>query len=202
MKKKMNMKISRYTAALVGTWAGCLLLVAGGYLFFHLPQKEKLAQAQRQCSDSTQLREIADMASRDSIVQKAQQRFEGVCGEVNQLSLPQDNITNLVFEIGKMADEVGLSEFSSKNQKSRDVSTVEKSKHVAEAWLAVEFSASFEQFAQFVNRLETSEPVVFVEKLSIGRANNGIKKHDVKMELSFLATTDENTRSVAAAALR
>ena len=202
MKNKKKIKITRYTAALVATWAGCLLLLAGGYLFFHLPQKEILAQAQRQYNESNQIRELADMASQDNVISKAQQRCEGLCDQIHRYSLPQKSITDLVFEIGKMAGEVGLSDFSSKNQNNRNVSTVTKSDIVTEGWLAVEFNATFEQFLRFVNRLETTEPVVFVETLMINRATNGQEKHEVKMELSFLATTGEDKYSVATASPR
>ncbi len=199
MKNKKKIKITRYTAFLAATWAGCLLLLGGGYLFFHLPQKEILAQAERQFRESNEIREIADMASQDSVIQNAQQRCDEVCEQIHHYSLPEKSITNLVFEIGKMAGEIGLSDFSSKDHNNRNVSTVTKSDIVTEGWLAVEFKASFEQLLQFVNRLETAEPVVFVETLMVSRGTNGQKIHEVKMELSFLATTGEGNYSVASA---
>lgn len=197
MKKKRDIKISKYTTFLVGTWVGCLLLLGAGYLFFHLPQKEIMGQVRRQFTESNERREIAEMASQDGVRQKIQQRYEEVDHKINCFSVSKDNMTSLVFEIGKMAGELGLSEFSSKNLNSRNVSTVKKSQIVTEQWLAIEFNASFEQFAQFVNRLEKSTPVVFVEKMMIRRADKGQKKHEVKMELSFLATNEKKPHSVA-----
>lgn len=199
MEKESKRKFSRYTVLLAGTWAGCLLLIAGGYCFFQLPQKTTLRQAKKQQGESQQVREIADMATQASVIQKARLRLADSCEQIHSYSLPQDHAADLVFEIGKIAGELGLSEFSSKNYTNRKQSTVSQSNRVDEAWLLVEFHASFDQFVQFVHALETAEPVVFVETLSIARTEGGQEKHEVKMTLSFLATTGEQSYSLAAA---
>ncbi|MHC4926810.1 MAG: hypothetical protein ACYTER_05690 [Planctomycetota bacterium] len=197
MKTKQKIKITKYTASLAIIWGACLLLIGVGYMFFQLPQQTTLAQIERQYDESRQAYELAETAGSESIRQKAQQQMEEVQQTIDALSLPEGNVTGLVFQIGKIADELELADFSSKHIKNQSVSTVEKSKHVNEAWLEVEFKGSFEQFAQFVNRLEQSTPAVYVEDLRIVRDNHEHKYHEVKIELSFLATTNPKKRSVA-----
>ncbi len=197
MKKSHTKKITKFKLFLAVLWAACLLLLGAGILFFHLPQKEVLARIESQFNESRQQREVADLASRETVRQKAQQQLDEVQHQIQQYSLPTDDVTALVFEIGKKAAELGLSDFSSKQLDLQKLSTVEKSKHLTEAWLQVEFEASYEQFLQFVNRLEQSTPVVFVEDLVIRRADQGKAKHKVKMELSFLARTEKQSRPVA-----
>lgn len=195
MKKKL--KMTKYTVWLAIVWCACFLLIGAGYLLFQVPKQASLAQIERQYNESREARELAEMAAKDTVLQKARQRLEEMQQTISALSLPEDNVTGFVFEIGKIAGELKLSDFSSKNMKNQTVSTVEKSKHVTEAWLEVEFKGSFEQIAQFVNRLEQSCPAVYVEDLVINRDEVQHKYHEVTMELSFLATTDPKKRAVA-----
>ena len=196
MKTKVDIKHNKYKIYLTGTWVGCILLIGAGYFVFHLPKKGQLVQVQRQYTESQDQLTIANKATQDDIRQQAEQCFEDTANMINKYSVPQDNITGVVFEIGKIANELGLSEFSSKNQKAQNLSTLGDSKVVSEAWLEVEFESSFLKFAQFVNRLEQETPVVFIEKIVVRRNENSQKNSDVKMELSFL-TTESKVNSVA-----
>ena len=195
---KVDIKHNKYKICLIGIWVGCVLLIGAGYFVFHLPKKSQLVQIQRQYTESQDQLTIANKATRDDVRQQAEQNFEDTANMINRYSIPCDNVTGVVFEIGKIANELGLSEFSSKNQKAQSLSTLGDSKVVSEAWLEVEFESSFLKFVQFVNRLEQETPVVFVEKITI-RRNEGVQTNsDVKMELSFL-TTENKVDSVAVA---
>jgi len=198
LKMKINMKHNKYKICLIGTWIGCALLMGAGYLIFQMPKKGQLIQVQRQYNESRDQLTIADRATDNEVLQKAKQSFEDTAEKINNYSIPRDNITGIVFEIGKIAGDLGLSGFSSKNQKNQNLSTLADSKIVTEAWLEVEFESSFLQFVQFVNRLEQETPVVFVEEVTI-RRNEKDHNNDVKMELSFL-TTENEIDSVAVAA--
>lgn len=197
MKTLNTKKITKYKMFLIGTWAVCVLLLGAGVLFFHLPQKEVLNRVQKQFDESRQQRELAELAGQETVREKAQQRLDEVQQHIQQYSLPSDDVTTVAFEIGRTAGELGLSGFSSKHLSQQKLSTVKESKLLAEAWLVVEFEASYEQIVQFVHRLEQSRPVVFIEDLSIRRADNGQANHEVKMELSFLTRTEKENRSVA-----
>ncbi len=198
MKTLSDIKGNKYLMSLIGTWAGCILLIGAGYYLLHMPKKDVLMQVGRQYSESKELLETAQMATRDDICQKIKQSSEETAQKITNFSVSQDDITGLVFEIGKIANELGLAEFSSKNQREQSYPTVGKDSMVTEAWLEVEFKSSFCQFAQFVNRLERGAPAVFVEKTFIRRDESGMQKHDVKLWLSFL-TTKEGYGSVAIA---
>ena len=195
---KIDIKNNKYQSYLIGTWVGCFLLIGAGYFFLHVPKKSQLVRVQQQYTESNDQFTIANKATRDDIRQEMNRCFEDTANMINRFSVPQDNITGVVFGIGKIANELGLSEFSSKNQKAQSLSTLGDSEDVSEAWLEVEFESSFLKFAQFVNRLEQETPVVFIEKVVLRRNENGQKNNDVKMELSFL-TTESKINSVAVA---
>ena len=198
MKKKFDIKKNKYLMALAGTWVGCILFIGAGYGILHLPKKEVLAQVQRQYAESKEQLEIAQMATEPATCQKIEQRCEETIQSIRQYSVPQNNVTGVVFEIGKIANELGLAEFSSKNQKMQGFPTIEKDSTVTEAWLEVEFKGTFQRFIQFVNQLEQGTPVVFIENIVIRRDENSQSNNDVKMKLSFL-TTEGKTDSVASA---
>lgn len=189
---KIDIKNNKYQRYLVSIWVGCFLLIGAGYFIFHLPKKGQLIQVQRQYTESQDQLTIANKAGRDDIRQQMKQSFEETANMISRFSVPRDNITGLVFEIGKIANELGLSQFSSKNQRNQSVSTLGDSEVVSEAWLEVEFQSSFLKLTQFVNRLEQETPVVFIEKVTLQRDDSGHNKNKVKLELSFLATEGKN----------
>lgn len=196
---KPKIKLSRYAIATAAVWAVSVIVLGGGYFLLYTPQQAKLLQVKTQGVESQTALEQAQLAALDQTKAKQKQRCEKVSQLISGFSTQQDAVTELVFEIGRIANELRLSEFSSKNQKQKNYSTVGKSKLVSEVWLDVDFQASFAQFAQFVNRLECHSPVVFVEEVSFRRNPQGGKGHEASLQLSFLAETSAKNKKVAAA---
>lgn len=196
---KSKIKLSRYTIATATVWAVSAVVLGGGYFLLHLPQKTELLQVNNQYAESQTALEQAQLAACDKTKSKQKQRSEEVSQLISSFSTQQDTVTELVFEIGRIANELRLSEFSSKNQKQKNYSTVGKSKLVSEIWLDVDFQATFAQFAQFVNRLECHSPVVFVEEVSFRRGSQDGKGHKASLQLSFLAETRAKNKKVAVA---
>jgi len=196
---KSKIKLSRYIIATVAVWAVSVIVLGGIYFLLYTPQKIELLQVKSQGTESQTALKQAQLAAQDQTKAKQKQRCEEVSQLISGFSTQQDAVTELVFEIGRIANELRLSEFSSKNHKQQNSSTVGKSKLVSEVWLNVDFQATFEQFAQFVNRLECHNPVVFVEEVSLRRGSQSIKGHKVSLQLSFLAETRAKNKKVAVA---
>jgi hypothetical protein len=198
MKIKFDIKNNLYRISLIAVWGGVFFVLVICYFTFHLPKKEMLTQVQRQYTESNDQLLIANKAKRQDVREEMEQRFEKIQQTVRHFSVPQDNMTGLVFEIGKIANELGLSQFSSKNDNSHDIPTIGESSEIKEAWLQVEFNASFLKFAQFVNRLERQAPTVFVEQVTLRRNINNRAENEIIMDLSFLVTQNKSN-SVAVA---
>ena len=174
---KSKIKLSRYTIITAAVWAVSVIVLGGGYSLLHAPQQATLLQLKNQCAESQSALVQAQLAAQDQTKAEQKQQCEEVGQLISGLSTQQDAVTELVFEIGRIASELRLSEFSSKNQKQKNYSTVGKSKLVSEVWLDVEFQATFEQFAKFLNRLESHSPVVFVEEISFRRGAKDMYEH-------------------------
>ena len=190
--KKIDIKKYKYPIALGAFWLCGFLAVAICYLVLHVPVKQELARLEREINESRDILVIANRATQPDMQQEARQRLKQTQATLRQFSVPRRKVTGLVFEIGKIANELEISEFASSNRTNREISTVRKSPVVDEDWLNVEFSAPFGALARFVNRLERQHPTVFVERMTLQRSDDQQRDHDVTMELSFLVTHDED----------
>lgn len=198
--KKSNIKLGKYAIVTLAAWAVCVLVIGAGYVLLYQPQKVELAQVQKQFSESQTELEKAQLAAQDQAKEKMQLRCDETSRLIAGFSTKPDKMTELVFQVGQIANDLRLAEFSSKNEKRKDQSTVEKSLTLDEGWLKVEFFATFKQFAEFVNRLERHCPVVFVEEVSFRRGTASSKGHAASLRLSFLAEKDAGGKKVAMAA--
>lgn len=198
MNMKINIHNNKYLVSLITTWVLSTLVLAGCYYLFHLPKKEMLKQVRRQYDESNELAAIANKAVQQDTQEQIIQRCRTADQMIARFAVPQENTTGLVFEIGKVAGELGLSEFASKNPKAQYHSTLPKDTDVTEAWLELEFKTSFIKFAQYVNRLERQKPTVFIEKMALRKTDDNPREIEVRMELSFLVTQNKKS-SVAMA---
>jgi len=197
---KSKIKCTRHMAATAIVWAASLLILGGGYLLFYGPQRVNLQQITKRCTDSrTELQE-AQVAAQDTTRDRQQKECEDVKALIENFSIHQEAATETVFDIGRIANELNLQDFATKNQKQKNYSTVGQSKRVSEVWLSVDFQSTFEQFAQFLNRLECHSPAVFVEEIRFQRGTEDAAEHKVSVTLSFLTHTGADNQSVVSAA--
>lgn len=194
---KQSIKLSRYAVVTIAVWAIGLILLAAGYVLLYVPQQTDRVRLERECIQSRIQLEEAQLAARTETREKIQLQSEEKNQMIAGFSTDYNGETELVFEIGQIASELHLAEFSSKHEEQRSRPTVGKG--LNEGWLKVEFMASFEQFAQFINRLERNCPVVFVEEVFFRRTSESSKGHDVSLLLSFLTENEPAAKTVALA---
>ena len=116
---KSKIKLSRYTIVTAAVWAVSVVVLGGGYFLFYAPQQAELLQVNNQCDESQTALEQAQLAAQDEAREKQKQQCEDVSQLISGFSTHQDSVTELVFEIGRIANELRLSEFSSKDQKQK-----------------------------------------------------------------------------------
>ena len=202
MNKKAKRTFTFYQKAAAGVWTASVLLLAAGIFGFYMPQRNSLIQIHQRYQESCQKADLAKEAASEKARVQLEQQTEQVNGQLNALTIPIDHVSGLVFEVGRVANQLNLREFASKN--TVDQSNTEKSKSkskskslLSEAWLSVEFCGSYEQFARFVNLLERNSPAIFVEKVSVVRSNNSDSDNKFQLELSVLTTAGSNGNSIA-----
>ena len=164
--KKIKRTYTAYQKSLALVWAASFVSVVAGILVFYMPQRKSLTDIQKRYNQSCQKADTVMEALSDNSRTKLKTQTEQAASQLNDLTIPADKVSSLVFEIGRMANQLNLKDFASKNindQNKKDKAKT-SSKTISESWLSAEFRGSYEQFARFVNLLERNSPAIFVEK--------------------------------------
>jgi Tfp pilus assembly protein PilO len=157
-----------------------------------------LSQLHQKYEESGEQVALAKKAACEQTRLQLEQQTEQVAGQLNAYTIPAEQVNRLVFEIGRIAGQLNLAGFASKNLDMQPSSGKSNSKSMlSEVWLSVEFRGSYEQFARFVNLLERNSPVIFVEKVFVNRSRKESYDCAFQMELSILTTTGANGRALA-----
>ena len=98
----------------------------------------------------------------------------------------QDESLDFAIYIQELANAAGVSDFDVTHRMEDSYGPIDECVHIEEGRMQVNFSASFSQFATFVNSLERNKPVIFVDNFSISRSHKGGRSHKVTMALSFI----------------
>jgi Tfp pilus assembly protein PilO len=198
MNKKIKWTLTGYQKMAFSIWGVAGVLLAVGYFAFYLPQHQSLSQLHQKYEDSGEQAALAKKAACEQTRLQLEQQTEQVAGQLNAFTVPSDQVNRLVFEIGRIAGQLNLGAFASKNLDVQSAAGKPNSKSMlSEVWLSVEFRGSYEQFARFVNLLERNSPVIFVEKVFINRSRKESYDCAFQMELSILTTTGINGRALA-----
>jgi hypothetical protein len=191
MIKKTGTTLTLYQKTAIGVWGAGVVLFGAVFLLCYLPQHELTAQVQYRFQESSREAAIAKQAASAEANELIEQQARQALEKLGAFTVSSDRVSSLVFEIGRMADSLKLQGYSSKylDLPMRSVKAAEP-RLLSEAWLSVEFSGSYEQFARFVNLLERNQPAVFVEKAFVTRGQTENENCRFQLELSILATVD------------
>lgn len=199
MGKKINWTLTRFQKTALSVWAGAGVLLIAGFFAVYLPQHRALGQINQKYIESGKQAQLAQKAAAEDTRKQLEICTRQTAEQLGAFTIPSDQISSLVFDIGRMAGELNLAGFASKSiDAQQPLSDKKKAKPLlSEAWLSVEFQGSYQQFANFVNRLERSSPVVFVEKVFVTRQRQETEGCQFTMELSILTTTGTNAPALA-----
>jgi len=185
---KLKNKPSRYIKILSVIWLLSAVLAGIGYFLLYLPLQLQIAQINNKINISNTALHEAQLAAQKKTQLQQKKQYNAAQNLIKKFSVPSDTVTGMVFGIGRIASDLSLIEFSSKNQTDQESSAAESEteKQIAEVWLNVDFKATFNQFIQFVNRLESDKPMVFIESLLFRKDIQNSKMNTVSLDLSFL----------------
>jgi hypothetical protein len=168
-------------------WLIAITMLLAGYYYLLLPQtreKETLTAA-LECRH----RKLAELekwcmpGQREQMITSVNELQEN---EARVLFTASD-LVMLDFRLQELAREAGLQQF--KNHivpRGVVVQSGDKAPCVQQRGYALSFTAPFLQVLRFVNRLETQEPVFFIDKLTIVRGQGPKAAPKVSMEIVVL----------------
>lgn len=204
MRMQRRLKLNRYQKTAAAVWACSVILMIIGLFGYYLPQHHQLVSLEKRHRESQEEAELAQKAANEQTQRNLNEQKQTATAQLNAFTIPCDQVSGLVFEVGRIAGQLNLAGFSSKSVSVQSTGKSDIKSLISEAWLSVKFAGSYEQFARFVNLLERNSPAIFVEKVLVQRGTKDISECTFEMELSILMSTGpgDQTPAVAQAGLK
>jgi len=183
--KIKNKIIGKYFITVGAVWGLWLLGMALIYLLVIQPQQRTLAEVQKNFAVSNEQYSLAQTAQREDTQRRMAEKLEGVKELVRTFVINPTESSQLTFRISQLAGQCRLGNFTAKVKESAGTLNEQENLKIGEGWVELTFSSTFNQFAVFLNSLETDRPVVFVESAAIKRSDSG-SLHDARVLISYL----------------
>lgn len=175
----------KYILTMAIVWSAAFALFALAFFFFVSPQMKVAAQLAADCDAKQKLYESAVEAAKEENKKKLADEVQTLKNRLSQFVVEAQESANLTFDVSRIAGAKQVSSFTVKTPEQLKSSDQGDSKNLQENRIEVSFSSDFRQFAAFLNDLERHQPVVFVDRFKLTRANNNETLHKIDMALSF-----------------
>jgi hypothetical protein len=177
-------------------WGICFVVLFFSYLAVLAPQERLRRATERKLAEINRLaqsaREAAEERNRNKLLEQLSKSEE----RLKDFVVEQENAANLTFDIGRISSDIELNSFGSIFTGGEGTLKMDNYKHISARQISVNFNSSFKKFAIFLNILERSRPVVFVDTFSITRSTESGSGHKVDMKLAVLVEKDTKTKSI------
>jgi hypothetical protein len=192
----MSLMSRKYIKTAAIFWGICLVVLVPVYLLALKPQMTRMETLQRQYQEKEIEAERIRADALESTRQELQKKIESLKAEFDRFVVPsKDAIQTLAsIEIDKMCKDNGLDAYIDP-WNSGEVQAFNECKYVQGQFIKVTFSASFNDFAKFLNSLERYKSVIFVDNFSISRPQEKEAKGNVEMNLAVLVARQASQKS-------
>ena len=179
-------------------WAVCFIALLLAYLFVLAPQESLRRMTERKLADTKILAQSAKEAAEEKNKNLQREQLSKSSDELKNFVVEQENWAGLTFDdIDGIKSTVGLDSFISDfTGGERSTTKTDNYKHINARHISVNFNSSFNNFADFLNRLESNQPVFFIDTFSITRAAESASGHKVDMKLAVLVGKDAKTKGI------
>ncbi len=192
----MNSIYRKYFKIGIIFWAICFIILLLSYLLVLSPQERLRRNTDRKLNDTKNMAQSAKDAAQKKNKAKLIELLTNSGNKLNDFVVDQENASNLTLDIGRISSDVKLSAFSSIFAGSEGATKTDIFKHITPRQISVNFNSSFNKFAVFLNSLERSRPVIFVDTFSIARSSESDSGPKVDMKLAVLEGKDAKTKGV------
>jgi hypothetical protein len=192
----MNSIYRKYFKIGILFWAVCFIVLLLSYLLVLSPQEKLRRMTERKLAETKLLAQSAREAAEESNKNMLIEQLSNLGNRLKDFVVEQENAANLTFDIGRISSDVKLNSFSSIFTGSEGTTKKDNYKHIIARQISVNFNSSFNKFANFLNTLERSRPVIFIDTFSITRSGESDSGHKVDMKLAVLVGTDAKTKGV------
>jgi Tfp pilus assembly protein PilO len=174
----------KYITTSIIIWAISFVLFMLAYVFVLSPQKDKLNALKQKLAQRDNDFERAVEADTGAMKARLDKQIADLQSKVGGFVVIGNDSSRLIVDIGQIANQLNVVGFSSKGNKNEQSAVLPTCKVLGIDYFYISFKSNFSQFARFVNTLERHKPVVFVDKFSIARTDNGSFENDINIVLA------------------
>ncbi len=168
--------------------------IAAMGLFYGLvlhPQNLRRVQLNSELKDLTEQFDQAQLARTEPYRNQLQERLDMVNKTWKDFVVDSARASSLAFQIGQMASDLKVAEFSAHRKEAQMREEMDSFKKIGEAWLQIAFRGSFESFAQFLNRIERNQPLMFVEEFVLKKNQDSAIPPEADVSLCYFIERTE-----------
>jgi hypothetical protein len=177
-------------------WAVCFIILLFSYLIVLAPQEKLRLAAERKLAETTRLAQSARQAAEERNKNELLAQLSDSDRRLKEFVLDQEKAANLTFDISRISGDVKLNPSSSISTAGEGTLKTDNYKYIVTRQFSVNFNSSFTKFAMFLNALERSRPVIFVDSFSITRSAESGSGNKVDMKLAVLVEKEAKTKGV------
>ncbi len=190
----MKAVYGKYIKGTAVVWAVCFIAFFVFYLAVLGPQEKLKARTEAQLTETNGLAQAARDAAKDENKKMLDEQVANLQKRLRDFVAEQESVGDFPFVVDKISRDIKLSTAPITAAGAEGVVELENCRFLSEKNLSVNFSSSFNNFAIFVNALESgdkaqnSRPVIFVDTFAITRSTEGPANHKVDMKLAVLVS--------------
>jgi len=179
----MKIGYREYLKGIALIWMGCIVAFVLIYFLVMVPQEKLKAHTAQQLAEIKGIYSAARQAARERTKNELGEQIKDLEMRLKDFVIELADAANLTFVIRRISKETNVKSFRTG---SEGIEKIAKCDHISEKYIDVSFTASFDQFAAFLNALERYRPVIFVDEFSIVRSNEDTSGHKVNMRVAVL----------------
>ncbi len=189
----MNPIYRKYFTKAALTWAGCFILFFFIHMLMLAPQGKSKDQIEKQLAEKKQIYASALKATEKETKIQLNEQIEQLRNGLKDFVIDFDDSANLTFDISQIANEKKVTSFSIKGKGARGSLAIPNCKYLCENHFNISFTASFNQFAAFLNALERYRPVIFVDGFKITHSRQEDLGHKVNMNVAVFVRKQQDS---------
>ncbi len=190
--KPVHMKLL-VTSGLI--WGCSFALLGAAYMCLIFPQGKASRDVNTKLLERRELHKIYKLASSEKSRRQRQEEITMLDKKLALYVAEEIAIDSLPFDIATIADNVKVTDFSSTSRSITDESFLEIQNcgYIGYTLIDIMFTASFNNFARFINTLERHDPIIFIDELSISRNKENLDENRARLGLSIFIHRPEGT---------
>jgi hypothetical protein len=193
----MKSNTGQYLKFAAFLWSGCLVVFLLAYMAVLRPLHKRQIQVETEYRKVKAESEEAYMASLAQTKTRMNEHIQQLKEQLGEFVLEPQNTSSLTYQLSDISGKIGINPaVFDCTPTGQTVAAFDQCKYVSGQYYQVSFTASFTQFARFLNELERYRPVIFIDAFSISRPRQGETEPKVSMTLAVLVAKDEKVKNL------